>query len=160
MFQVSGVGEGGEGVYWSGDGEGAGTWDVQRIGGNWVGLVRFALLEGLAKSAVRWCEGLEGGLGWLEECNRRCMGAEVEVAVHGMMNVGWILRFRSAERSGVGFLLNILDGCKAICFEIECYKGFNVQANNSSRLIQVIVVGLLAPTRSSLPPSSRDLAIA
>lgn len=54
--------------------------------------------------------GLEGGLLWVKVFSRRRMGIDVEVAVHGIRSVGWILRLSNAERSGVGFWPNMLDG--------------------------------------------------
>lgn len=83
------------------DGEGEGVWERERVMVSWVDLVRVGW----------WVVGLEGALsGLMVVDSRRCR--EVGgVAVRGGRRVGWILRFRSAVRRGVGFLLNILRGC-------------------------------------------------
>lgn len=54
---------------------------------------------------------------WLDDFNRRCTGIDVDVAVHGVRRVGWILRLSSAERSGVDPLLNMSNGREALYFE-------------------------------------------
>lgn len=90
-------------MYWvegSVDGEGEGVWERERMVVGWIGLVR---------RVGRLVEGLEHALSRLMVVDsRRCRGVWGEVAVRGGRRVGWILRFRSAVRSGAGFLLNIL----------------------------------------------------
>jgi len=89
-----------------------GIWERERIVVIWIGFVRVELVWVGSMRVGWWGEGLGGalfGLVVVDNCRYRRIGV-----VRGGWRLGWILRFRSAERSGVGLLPSILSDVQLI----------------------------------------------